>query len=198
MKSAIQLTVAACVGALAAFAIPMNVLNSTISTAQELGVRVSSTSQEMGVLAISTAREAGGRAISTAQEVGGRVSSTTHEVGVLVGSTAREAVGRVSSSAQTVGARVSEVRLADLNPFRGVFDWEKDKMLAGRMLAQLGFHPSALAFKPASIPAVSFPVRTGIGISSTMQSQNDQNDRRMDDTRSYMNNPQGWRGARPR
>ena len=172
MKSAIKLAVAACVGALVAFAIPLNVLNSTISTAQDLGVRVSKVRlADFNPLPAVEVRLA---ALNPLPAVEARLAALNPLPAV-------------------------EARLVALNPLRGVFDWEKDKMLAGEALAKLGFQAPAVTLKPTSIPTMSsIPAApshvdageiSGTGIYSDMQYQLDPNSRRMDNTGPHMNTP---------
>jgi hypothetical protein len=185
MKSAIKLAVAACVGALVAFAIPLNVLNSTISTAQELGVRVSKVRlADFNPLPAVEVRLA---ALNPLPAVEARLAA----LNPLPAIEARLAAFNPLPAA--------EGWLATLNPLRGVVDWEKDKMLAGEALAKLGFQAPAVTFKPTSIPTMSsIPAASshvdageisGTGIYSDMQYQLDPNSRRMNDTGAHMNTP---------
>ena len=186
MKSAIKLAVAACVGALVAFAIPLSVLNSTISTAQELGVRVSKVRlADFNPLPAVAVRLA---AINPLPAVEARLAAINPLPAVE------------AKLAPLNPLPAIEARLGALNPLSGVFDWEKNKMLAGHALAKLGFQAPAVMFKPASsIPTVSSisaasshvdaGESSGTGITSDMQYHLDPNSRRMDDTGAHMNAP---------
>ena len=185
MKSAIKLAVAACVGALVAFAIPINVLNSTISTAQEVGVRVSKVRlADFNPLPAVAVRLAAFNPLPAAKAR-------------LAALNPLPAVEAKLAAFNPLPA--AEAKLVALNPLRGVFDWEKDKMLAGHALAKLGLQAPAMTFKPASIPTMSsIPAASshvdageisGTGTHSDMQYQLDPNSRRMDDTGAHMNTP---------
>jgi hypothetical protein len=108
-----------------------------------------------------------------------------------------------STSVQAAADSVAQVKfnVADLNPLRAVFDWERQRIQAGESPDQLGFKTSKMTLAPFVMPAPAFNFNngpyTGNGIYSGMAYQIHQNDQRMQDWRNYANNPAGWHGPPP-
>ena len=50
--------------------------------------------------------------------------------------------------AQALGDRLGEVKLADLNPLRAIFDWEVKEVGTPRTPEQLGIHHQELTLRP--------------------------------------------------
>ena len=60
------------------------------------------------------------------------------------------------STAQALGDRVAQIKLADLNPLRAIFDWEKERIAKGETPEELGFHPSAVTAQPYSFASPGY------------------------------------------
>jgi hypothetical protein len=74
---------------------------------------------------------------------------------------------------------LTQLKLADLNPLRAIFDFEQQRIQAGQTPDQLGFHGSAAKLGPMWTP----PSQPAFG---TPQHQNNQ-----------PSDPMGWNGAPP-
>jgi len=91
--------------------------------------------------------------------------------------------------------------LADLNPLRFVFDYERQRINAGDTPEQLGFHPSPVILSPVQMPTTSLdqfkgPLGPG-GYDPQAYMEMQQNNQRMDAMRHYMNDPAHWVGPPP-
>jgi hypothetical protein len=91
--------------------------------------------------------------------------------------------------------------LADLNPLRFVFDYERQRINAGDTPEQLGFHPSPVILSPVQMPTTNLdrfkgPLGPG-GYDPQAYMEMQQNNQRMDAMRHYMNDPTHWVGPPP-
>ena len=97
-----------------------------------------------------------------------------------------------------VSAGVRHARLADFNPFQGIFDSEQRTVLTGTSPEQLGLHSSAVTLTPMPLaPPPSLKLDLGRAYEAQAQSQIDQGIRRSQDMQAYTNNPSAWSGPPP-
>jgi hypothetical protein len=95
---------------------------------------------------------------------------------------------------------VGQLSLADLNPFRAVFDFEQKRISTGETPDQLGFHTSAVTAGPMWTPSQSFSVNVSpgpYGFDPQAQYEIQQNNQRMEDLRNYNRDPMHWTGPPP-
>ena len=98
-------------------------------------------------------------------------------------------------------AGLDHFTLADLNPLHIVFNYMQQQINTGYTPEQLGFHPSPVILSPIQMPTTNLdsfkaPLGPG-GFDPQAYMEMQQNNRRMEDTRNYMNNPTHWIGPPP-
>jgi len=93
----------------------------------------------------------------------------------------------------------AQVSLADLNPLRAIFDYEKRRIQTPLTPEQLGFHPSPpMTFSPiAIVPPQSLKLDLSQSFGQQAQMQIEQNNRRMQDMQAYARDPTHWVGPPP-
>ena len=57
---------------------------------------------------------------------------------------------------QALGDRLGEVKLADLNPVRAIYDWEVKEVSTPRTPEELGFHSSTVTAEPYSFASPGY------------------------------------------
>jgi hypothetical protein len=91
-----------------------------------------------------------------------------------------------------------EIRLADLNPFRAIFDSGQRQIRPGATPEPRGLHSSAITVSPVALPPpASLKLDLGRAFEAQAESQIQQNNRRMQDMQAYTNNPSQWSGPPP-
>ena len=61
-----------------------------------------------------------------------------------------------TAQVQALGDRIGEIKLVDLNPLRAIYDWEMERIKKPLTPEEMGFHGSAVTFKPFEMPRNDF------------------------------------------
>ena len=100
----------------------------------------------------------------------------------------------VSSGVQ----ELRQVRLADLNPLRVIFDSAQQQIQAGTTPEQLGLHSSSVTLTPMTLaPPASLKLDLSRAYEAQAQSQIDQSIRHSQAMQAYTSNPSAWSGPPP-
>ena len=91
-----------------------------------------------------------------------------------------------------------QIPLAELNPFRAIWDSAQRQIRAGMTPEQLGLRSSAITVSPMALsPPASLKLDLGRAFEVQAQSQIDQSIRHTQDMQAYTNNPSAWPGPPP-
>jgi hypothetical protein len=98
----------------------------------------------------------------------------------------------------TASDELRQIRLADLNPLRAIYDAEQRQIRAGTSPEALGLHGSAVTFRPVMLaPPASLKLDLSRAYEAQAESQIQQSQQHMQAMQAYTNNPSQWSGPPP-
>jgi hypothetical protein len=68
-------------------------------------------------------------------------------------------IDQASSTTRALSDRVAQIKLADLNPVRALYDWQMAHVAKGQTPEELGFHGSAVTVPPTSFASPGYDPR---------------------------------------